>query len=318
MSTILKKSKIRWQLISTVFALLLLSTGYLPLFLPDNPPPVHTVGPYNVHFIDIGQGDAILIDYGEFEILVDAGDNLTANRNYLINYLKQYVDGPLEYVVATHPHADHIGGMGDVFRNFTVGEFWHTADPYYNDTATGRNLLIQVDNLGVPKYDARIGDCISFEGLTLTVVSSYDPKYDVNGRSIVFLLEGDGVSMLLTGDAERPAELNYIQYLYSGIDILKLGHHGSRNGSSNELLDYIQPSLAIYTSKTGNSYGHPHIEAIKRLQDRSIPYFGTDVNGSIVIKVEAGTYTVVCQKSPSLNDFGLLVVRYHALPRNFM
>ncbi|MCL2475277.1 MAG: MBL fold metallo-hydrolase [Chloroflexi bacterium] len=262
---------------------------------PYEPPQtIVKAGEYSVHFIDVGQGDAILIDYGEFEILIDAGDNAKVNRDNLINYLKNYVDGPIEYVVATHSDLDHIGGMNDVFSQFEVGAFWHNGR--MDGTATARNLMSQVGNKGVPNHIAQINDQITFNGITLTVISTNAPSYDNNNSSIVFILDDGNTRMLLTGDAERPAELNYIQYITAPIDIIKIGHHASRTSTCDELLAVCQPKTAIYMSKTGNSYGHPHIEIITKLQSLEIAIYGTDTMGDIIIAVTQAGYTISTQK----------------------
>jgi competence protein ComEC len=258
--------------------------------IPPTPsqPPVSPKGELKVHFIDVGQGDSILIDLEQTEILIDGGEESPG----VIPYLKNYVDGALEVMVATHPHADHIGGLVAVLASFKVDDIWLNGDT--SSSATYTKFMSAVNTEGAAIHTAKRGDHIVAGDLTLDVLNPTQPFLDsANNRSVVSLLHYGDIDFLFEGDAEKEAESSMLAAgLIPDIEILKVGHHGSRTASSGPFLKACQPEVAIYMAGIGNSFGHPHQETIAALTDIGAKIYGTDVNGNICITTDGKTYTV--------------------------
>lgn len=255
-------------------------------------------GELNVHFIDVGQGDSILIDLGQTEILIDGGEQSSS----VVNYLKNYVDGSLEVMVATHPHTDHIGGLIAVLASFNVHDIWLNGDT--SSSATYNKFMSAVNAEGAAIHTAKRGDCIEAGDLTLDVLNPTQPFLgSTNNRSVVLLLHYGSVDFLFEGDAEKEAESSMLAAgLIPDVEILKVGHHGSRTASSESFLKACQPEVAIYMAGIGNSYGHPHRETITALAGIGAKVYGTDVNGNIRITTDGEDYYVQFEKldlSPS-------------------
>ena len=258
----------------------------------------------SVHFIDVGQGDAILLDAGSFECLIDGGDG----KADITNYLKDYVDGNIELVVATHPHADHIGGLISVLDEFNVGGIWLNGDTSTSktyDDFMGR--VNSEDNAVVNVVDQSWNDswdlCDYFKPnstchLEFDILNPSDTLFnDTNDNSIVILATWGNVSFLFTGDAEQEAESSMISAgVLKDVDILKVGHHASRTATSQPFLDIVKPEVAIYMAGVGNTYGHPHAETITKLNDIGAEIYGTDVNGTITVTTDGVTYTIQTEK----------------------
>jgi len=253
---------------------------------PGSNQPSTPIGSLSVHFIDVGQGDSILIDLEETEILIDGGGRspgVTAN-------ISDYVDGMLEVVISTHPHADHIGGLIEVFQSFTVEQYWSSGDTSTSQTYS--DLMTAIPESCHQVVITR-GDSPSFGELSFEVLHPDSLSGTTNNSSIVHNLSYGDVNFLFAGDAEEEAEASMIiAGILSDIDILKVGHHGSHSSSTNQFVNVIQPEIAIYMAGTGNSYGHPHDETIETLCDIEADIYGTDTHGTVIITVDGGIYTV--------------------------
>ena len=250
-----------------------------------------------VHFIDVGQGDSILIDLGSTEVLIDGGDN-SAN---IVPYLQQYVDGNLEVMVATHPHADHIGGLIDVFSAFQVDQIWYNGEASSSATYSSFINLVQAENAQV--HVGKRGDSITVEALSFLVLNPCDLSGTTNNNSLVLSLSYGNIDFLFMGDAEKEAETTMLMASdipIPDIEILKVGHHGSRTASSANFLAATTPETAIYMACTGNSYGHPHAETILALENIGSHIYGTDINGTIKISTDGNTYNVITQQGESI------------------
>lgn len=280
-----------------VFLFLILVVGcspkpsIAPSATPESTPsPTPTLSALTVHFIDVGQGDSILIDLGDVEILIDGGDRSPG----VVNYISPYVDGALEIMVATHPHADHIGGLIAVLDRFEVKEIWLNGDTSTSKTFSDFMNLVNAENATV--HEAERGKSIQVRVLTFVIVQPTKPLgTDINNNSIVLSLSYGEIDFLFMGDAERQAESSMLNLL-SDIEILKVGHHGSRSSSSLEFLDIIKPDIAIYMAGEGNRYGHPHKETIDALNKVGAKIYGTDTSGTIRTSTEGKTYSVQTTK----------------------
>ena len=246
-----------------------------------------------VHFIDVGQGDAILIDLKDVEVLIDGGDRTPG----VVKYLKSYVDGPLEAIVATHPHADHIGGLIDVLAAFQVEQIWYNGDTATSKTYADFMSAVNAENAQI--FQAVRGNTISAEGLVFDVLSPIDLKGTTNNNSIVLLFSYGTIDFLFMGDAEKEAEAAMLvrsDIPVPDVEILKVGHHGSNTASSADFLAVTTPETAIYMAGMGNVYGHPHQETIHALTNKGAKIYGTDVYGTIVITTDGQRYEVQPEK----------------------
>lgn len=240
-----------------------------------------------IHFIDVGQGDAILIDYGTNEMLIDGG-----RWGDCAVYVPSYIDGALEVMVATHPDADHIGGLDDILDIFDVDHIWLNGDTA--STQTYIDFMAKVNAEGAHVHQAQRGDQISLSTLTFDVLHPTSPLYsDRNENSIVLKLSFGQVDFLFTGDAGSSAEASMLAVgLIDDIDILKVSHHGSKYCSTASFLAAAQPEIAIYSAGANNTYGHPAPETITRICDIGATIYGTDVHGTIVVTTNGTTYNV--------------------------
>ena len=253
------------------------------------PSPSPTQEQLTIHFIDVGQGDSILIDLGEIEVLIDAGDRTPG----VVSYLRDYVDGPLEVMVATHPHADHIGGLITILDAFQVQQIWHNGDT--SESKTYAEFMNRVQSEGAEIQIARLHNNIEAGELKLFVHHPANLEGSTNNNSIVLHLAYGDVDFLFTGDAEQEAE-GQMMILSSVrlpvVEILKVGHHGSRTSSSENFLTITSPEVAIYMAGKDNRYGHPHRATISALAQVGATVYGTNTSGTIVITTNGETYAV--------------------------
>lgn len=268
--------------------------GETPTHSPTPAPiPTPTTDELTVHFIDVGQGDSILIDLQDIEVLIDGGDRTPG----VVPYLKNYVDGALEVMIATHPHADHIGGLIDVLAVFEVKQIWHNGDTATSKTYSDFISAVNAENAQI--FQATRGNTIEADGLILKVLHPVDLNDTTNNNSIVLYLTYGEIDFLFTGDAEKEAEeamLARSDMPVPDVEVLKVGHHGSRTASSQNFLAVTTPEVAVYMAGTGNSYGHPHQETLDSLAKIGAKIYGTDVNGTIVINTDGETFTTKTQK----------------------
>ena len=235
-------------------------------------------GELKVHFSDVGQGDSILIDFGDIEVLIDGGGKSPG----VVSYIDDYIDGVLEVIVATHPHADHIGGLIDVLAAFEVQGIWLNGDTSTSETYS--QFMSAVNSEGAQVHEARRGDTIEVSDLAFNVLHPASLDDTINNNSIVLRLNYGEIDFLFMGDAEKEAEVSMLAAgVVPDIEILKVGHHGSRTSSSAQFLNAVNPEIAIYMAGEGNSYGHPHQETITALNEIGAEIYGTDIHGTIIV-----------------------------------
>jgi competence protein ComEC len=241
------------------------------------------VKPLQVIFLDVGQGDSILIQKGTKQILIDGGSNGKTELAELGKYLP-YFDREIEVVVATHPDRDHIGGLIDVARNYKIGKVLTTVAE--KDTAVFKEWKDIREYDRIETLEAILGDEVELDEAKLKIISpgsAVDPATgDANNKSVVARLDYGENSFLFTGDIESPAEKEII----SGgenidVDFLKVAHHGSKYSSSDEFLDRASPETAIISVGAKNSYGHPTEVVLDSLKSRNIEILRTDEKGDI-------------------------------------
>jgi beta-lactamase superfamily II metal-dependent hydrolase len=260
-------------------------TAHFKVVEPDPTPELETL---TVRFIDVGQGDSILLDFGDIEVLIDGGKESPG----VVSYIDDYVDGPLEVMVATHPDYDHIGGLVDVLAAFEVKEIWHNGDT--STSATYSQFMSAVNSEGASVFVARRGDTIQAGDLAFNVLHPVNLSGTTNDNSIILSLSHGQVDFLFTGDAEQEAEASMLtEGIVPDVEILKVGHHGSRTASSMQFLQVAKPEYAIYMAGQGNSYGHPHQETITNLCEVGAEIYGTDIHGTIIITTDGETSSLL-------------------------
>lgn len=220
-------------------------------------------------------------------MLIDGGEKSPG----VIAYLKNYVEGNLEAVVATHPHADHIGGLIDVLQSYQVDKIFWNGETATTKTYTDFMALTKAEPNSSLQQLKR-GDSLAISGLSFSVLNPPNPLFgDANNNSIVIKLRYGDIQFLFSGDAEQEAEASMLSAgLSIDSDILKVGHHGSRTASSPSFVKAISPNIALYLAGQGNSYGHPHPESIATLKDFGATIYGTDLHGSIVLSCDGKKY----------------------------
>ncbi len=252
----------------------------------------------SVHFIDVGQGDSILISGGGENVLIDAGEN--DHGSTVLAYLAENGVEKLDLAVGTHPHSDHIGGMDTVLEGIKVDQLVMPDVPesIVPTTRTYLSVLDAADETGTELAYSYPGDSYSLCGGTFTVLGPVEDYKDLNNESLVIRFDYGNTSFLFTGDQEAAAEKDL---LASGAklsaDVLKVGHHGSRTSTSEEFLSAVSPEIAVIECGSGNDYGHPHTEITDRLDESGITVYRTDLSGNIVISSDGNKLSVKTDKA---------------------
>lgn len=232
-----------------------------------------------VHFIDVGQADSILIIHGSDTMLIDAGEN--EDEAKVVGYIQDQGINQLDYVVGTHPHEDHIGGLDAVIRSFSIGML--LMPNITSTTDTFKDVIEACEQKSINLKNPSVGAVYKLGDANVTVLAPKSKQYeDTNNYSIVLKLVDGENSFLFTGDAEGVSEK---EILDSGadidVDLLKLGHHGS-SSSTLTILDRVSPAYAVVSVGKGNIYGHPSDQVMKALQSEGVPVYRTDQSGTIV------------------------------------
>lgn len=238
----------------------------------------------SVSFIDVGQGDSILIESGSSAMLIDAG---TGSQGATVaDYLNSRGVVSLDYVIGTHPDADHIGGLAQIIDAFDVDQV--ILPPKEHTTRTFEDLLDAVERNGLSVTSPVPGETyeLGYGSFTIAApVSDYGD--DLNDWSVGIRLVCGNRSFLMCGDAEETAETDMvISGLPLDADVLKLNHHGSNTSSCELFLDAVNPSYAVISCGADNSYGHPHREVLERLNARNITVYRTDLLGTVTVSTD--------------------------------
>lgn len=249
-----------------------------------------------IHFIDVGQGDATLIMCGGEAMLIDAADNDNGSKVQL--YLTKRNISTLKYVIGTHPDADHIGGLDVILYKFDCETL--IMPGVEADTATYRDVLETMAEKDIENTLPIVGDVYTLGDASFTILGPVDVYEDRNDNSVCILLEHGENTFLFTGDAQEEAEEDLVDLAIDlDADVYKVGHHGSSSSSSLALLDEVTPKYAVISCAEGNSYGHPHAEVLNNLRMKGIQVFRTDEQGSIVVTSDGETLTWNCVPTDS-------------------
>ena len=230
-----------------------------------------------VYFFDVGQADSILIVNENQTMLIDAGNN--EDGNLLVQNLHELQIEKINYLIGTHPHEDHIGGLDDIINNFEIEHIY--MPKVQTNTKTFEDVLDAVAKKKLKIETPEIGDSFKIGEASCKVLSVTEEKTNLNLSSIVIQMNFEDLSYLFTGDAEEEIE-NKLQV--GKINILKVGHHGSDTSSSKKFLNKIAPELAIISVGKDNTYGHPSKTTLDNLQSIGSTIYRTDEVGNIMIE----------------------------------
>lgn len=240
---------------------------------------------FSVHFIDVGQGDSTLvISNGEY-LLIDAGEN--GHETEVLNYLRSMNIEKLDYIIVTHQHSDHIGGMPEVLAEF---ECDNLIMPRLTKAQTPTNstynaFLKAVQSSEAKVFSAKPGLSYALGGATFEILGPVtDDAEDINSMSAVTKITYGESSFLITGDAETEEELEIIDNGADlDCDVLRAGHHGSSTSSCKDFLNAVTPEICVISCGADNDYGHPHDKAVNRIKKHTEEIYRTDICGSIVM-----------------------------------
>ena len=295
----MKNKKLTVSVVALIITALLMVFGYYGSEeIKDKTSNLQQNGTIVVHFLDVGQGDSEFIQLPEGKcMLIDAATAEYGNK--IIEQIKALGYTKIDYLVATHPHSDHIGGMKAVVESFDIGEIYMPRAE--NNTKTYENLLLAVSDKGLSINTARAGKEIFRENaITAEFLAPVKDKYeDLNNYSAVVRLVYGNHSFVFMGDAEVISE-NEIRNTYSAeilkADVLKVGHHGSNTASSAAFINTVSPKYAVIEVGKDNSYHHPHYEAVNHLNEAGASIFRTDINGTVSFVSDKENLTIICEK----------------------
>lgn len=250
-------------------------------------------GIMSVDFLDVGQGDCTLITSGDNVILVDGGEAGEAEN--VINFIKNRNITEIDCCIATHPHSDHIGSLSKVLSEFEVKDIIMPEIPENlipTSKAYEKFMRSLSENTG-NVYAAQPGDEYEYDGVKIEILGPVGEYDNLNDMSVVSRIVYGNTSVMLTGDAETPAEKDILKNDFDcSADILKIGHHGSRTSSGVDWLNAVNPQYAVISCGMNNDYGHPHKQLINRLEKTEIDYYRTDLIGTVSFESDGNGFTI--------------------------
>ncbi len=253
-------------------------------------------GTLEVHYIDVGQGDATLIKCGDRAMLIDAGENDKGTK--VQSYLQSQGISKLDYVIGTHPDSDHIGGLDVILYKFDCGTI--LMPDKSSDNSSYRDVMSAMKSKSYKQTAPEIGKTYALGDATFIIIAPNKTYNTTNDASIGVLLQFGQKRFLFTGDAESQSESDIV---VNGIDIdcdvYKVGHHGSKTSSSVALLNEASPAYAVISCGENNDYGHPHAQTLNELRSRGIKVFRTDEQGTIVATTDGNDIKWNCSPSDS-------------------
>lgn len=239
-----------------------------------------------IWFLDVGQADSILIQDNDAYMLIDAGNNEDGEK--LVSYFQTLGIESFQYVIATHAHEDHIGGMDDIIDSFDIDTFY--MPDVITTTKTFESVLDSLEEKNIAFQTPVVDSTFELGNATIQVLYVGTEENNLNNTSIVLKLTYGNNSVLFMGDAEKEVETT-IENKEINADVLKVGHHGSDTSSSKRFLEKVNPSYAIISVGTGNSYGHPNNSTIQALENLNTKIYRTDENGTIIMTTDGTNIT---------------------------
>ena len=267
---------------------------------PPSPPVTEVKGSMELHVIDIGQGDSLLIKTDAGFILIDTGDKSSTNEETLRSYLKAQGATTLEYAIFTHMDADHIGSADMVLKEFGVKRVImpNLDESDIPTTVVFEEMIAAIEaSVDTEVIEAVSGTVYELGGMTMKIVAPNDtdyPKNDRNNYSVAVRLDYGSTSFLLTGDAEKLSESQMLEAYPDGTldcDFFKAGHHGASTSNTEAFLAAVTPEIVAISCGKDNKYGHPHAEALANFQKVGATVYRTDLEGTLVFVSDGTTIT---------------------------
>ena len=280
-------SKILNMLMAFIMSFGISGSNVNPSDIPEN-------SNFEVHFIDVGQADSALIECDGETMMIDGGN--VADSNVVAAYLKKEDVTELNYVVCSHAHEDHVGGLSGALSVTNADNIY--APKTKANTKAYKNFKKKAEEQNVEIKHPNVGDEIQLGSSTVEFLGPVDENgKDLNSTSIVLKITYGNTSFLFTGDAESDEEE---EILNSGADlkstVLKVGHHGSRTSTSYPFLREVMPQYAVISVEKGNSYGHPNEDTLSKLSDAGVEVYRTDESGDIVMTSDGNSINIVTAK----------------------
>lgn len=250
-----------------------------------------------IHYIDVGQGDCILIQVNNKNLLIDSGPS--TNRKDLLNYFKKINVKNFDYIIATHPHDDHIGNMDTIIKRYNVYKFYSPKVTTSSDSFDSLISALVDKNLKINVLKKGIDEINLGRNVNIKVLSPYKDldSDNLNNYSPIIKVDFLNNSFLFTGDAEISDEnLAIFENNDLNSDVLKIGHHGSSTSTSLDFLDSVNPSIAIISVGKNNSYGHPSKEVLSLLDKYNIKTLRTDISGNIIVVSDGENISITSVK----------------------
>lgn len=247
-----------------------------------------------VHFIDVGQGDATLITGGGHSMLIDAGDD--SKGTAIQNYLQKQNIKKLDYLILTHPDADHIGGAPVIITKFDIDTVF--VSNFEKDNKTYQKLIQALDNKRLNAVTPAVGTQYALGMAQITILAPNGVYDNPNDASIALLVQNGDNKFLFTGDAGENAEKDILtNQIDISADVYHAGHHGSRTSTSEDFFAAAKPSYAVVSCGAGNSYGHPHAQTLNTFRVNGVAVYRTDEQGSIIATSDGRQISWSCSPS---------------------
>lgn len=240
---------------------------------------------FSIHFVDVGQGDCTLVMCGGQSLLIDAGEN--GHETEVLNYLRSMNVDKLDYIIATHQHSDHIGGIPEVLEEYEADNIImpRLTKEQTPTNSTYKAFLTALQNSDAKIISAKPGSVYQLGNAEFEILGPVtDDCDDINSMSAVTRITYGENSFLVTGDAEKDEELEIIENGSNlDCDVLRVGHHGSTTSSCKDFLDAVTPEICVVSCGANNDYGHPHDKVMKRIANYTDEVYRTDICGCIVM-----------------------------------
>lgn len=273
------------------------STQNSPSTAPPQVEPTTTIpdnSTFEIHYLDVGQADAALVLCDGKSMLIDGGNSEDSNLIY--SYLKSNSISHLDYIVATHAHEDHVGGLSGALNYASVDKAYCSVKSY--DSKAFESFVKYLNKQNVSITVPAAGDSFTLGSAAVKILGPVSHSDDPNNTSIVLRVVYGNTSFLFAGDAERDEEQEVLNAGYDlGSTVLKVGHHGSETSTTYPFLREIMPDYAVISVGKGNSYGHPTENTLSRLRDAGVKTYRTDLQGTIICESDGDSVSFSVQKN---------------------